>query len=467
MAFQHGITGRENPTSVIAASTSEMVAVYVGTAPINMAKERKVNDPVLCYSYSEAVEAMGYLKDFENYTLCEAIDAHFSKFGSAPIVLINVLDPETHKAETAEAETITKENGKFTIKKTGVIPETVTIEGQTNLNFQFDDDGYLVIIGTIPGETVSVTYSFLKPSMVTAEDIIGGIDTNTGNEKGLECIENIFPKYRVIPNLVLAPKFSTDSTVAAVLETKASKINGHFQGFALCDIDTKTTRKYTDVPGIKENNNLNSTYLSAFWPMVALGTLKYHMSTQIACIIQALAAENDGVPFKSPSNKSLKADSAVLADGTPVLLGVNKANYLNSNGIGTALNFIGGWKSWGNYASCFPAVTDPKDAFIASRLMFNFLNNTLVTTFWQKVDEPTNKVLINTIVDSCNIWLNGLTNQGQILGGRVEFREEDNPTTSLVAGKISIRVFYTPPLPAQQIEFLKEIDVKYFDTLFQ
>ena len=142
-----------------------MVAVYVGTAAINMTKERKLNDPVLCYSYSEDVEAMGYLKDFQKYTLCEAIDAHFSKFGSAPIVLINVLDPETHKAEPAEAETITKENGKFTIQKTGDIPETVTIEGQTNLNFQFDDDGYLVLIGTIPGETVSVTYSFLKPSM--------------------------------------------------------------------------------------------------------------------------------------------------------------------------------------------------------------------------------------------------------------------------------------------------------------
>ncbi|MEG0237438.1 MAG: phage tail sheath family protein, partial [Cetobacterium sp.] len=165
-SFQHGITGRENPTSVIAASTSEMVAVYVGTAPINMAKEKKVNDPVLCYSYSEAVEAMGYLKDFDNYTLCEAIDAHFSKFGSAPIVLINVLDPATHK-EAIEEETITKENGKFTIKKTGVIPDTVRIEGQTNLKFQFDDDGYLVIIGTIPGETVSVTYSILKPSLVT------------------------------------------------------------------------------------------------------------------------------------------------------------------------------------------------------------------------------------------------------------------------------------------------------------
>lgn len=466
MSFQHGITGRENPTSVIAASTSDMVAVYVGTAPINMAKEKKVNDPILCYSYTEAVEAMGYLKDFENYTLCEAIDAHFSKFGAAPIVLINVLNPNTHKEEI-QSQTIRKENGKFTIKKTGVITDTVRITGQENLKFQFDDDGYLNIIGNIPGETVDVTYSVLKPSLVTTEDIIGGIDTNTGNEKGLECIENVFPKYRVIPNLILAPRFSTDPAVAAVLETKASKINGHFQGFALADIDTTTTRKYTDVPGIKENNNLSSTYLAAFWPMVASGAHKYHLSTQIACIIQSLASANDGVPFKSPSNKSLKADSAILADGTSVLLGVNKANYLNSNGIGTALNFIGGWKSWGNYNCCYPGVTDPKDSFIASRLMFNFLNNTLVTTFWQKIDDPMNKVLINTIVNSCNIWLNGLANQGQILGGRIEFRVEDNPDTSLIDGKIVLRIFYTPPLPAQEIQFLKEIDVKYFSTLFQ
>ncbi|MGL4901455.1 MAG: phage tail sheath family protein, partial [Cetobacterium sp.] len=82
--MEHGVTGRENPTSVVAASTTDMCAVYVGTAPVNMVKERKINEPVLCYSYDEAVQSMGYLKDFENYTLCEAIDSHFSKFGSGP-----------------------------------------------------------------------------------------------------------------------------------------------------------------------------------------------------------------------------------------------------------------------------------------------------------------------------------------------------------------------------------------------
>lgn len=32
---------------------------------------------MLCSSYAEAVEHFGYSDDFENYTLCEAIDTHF------------------------------------------------------------------------------------------------------------------------------------------------------------------------------------------------------------------------------------------------------------------------------------------------------------------------------------------------------------------------------------------------------
>ena len=51
---------------------------------------------------------------------------------------------------------------------------------------------------------------------------------------------------------------------------------------------------------------------------------------------------------ESPSNKLLQIDSAVLADGTVVLLDLQQANYLNSNGIVTALNFIGGYVLWGD-----------------------------------------------------------------------------------------------------------------------
>lgn len=85
MGFKHGITGNETPTSVVAVVAQGLTPTYVGTAPINMGNTKNVNEPILCYSYQEAVENFGFVKDFKNYTLCEAIDAHFSKFGIGPI----------------------------------------------------------------------------------------------------------------------------------------------------------------------------------------------------------------------------------------------------------------------------------------------------------------------------------------------------------------------------------------------
>ena len=80
--------------------------------------------------------------------------------------------------------------------------------------------------------------------MIKNTDIVG-VDGESGKKKGFECISTVFPKYRLIPNLLLAPKWSTDSTVAAVMETKANLINGHFKGLALVDIDTKKKMKNT------------------------------------------------------------------------------------------------------------------------------------------------------------------------------------------------------------------------------
>ncbi|MGL4566919.1 MAG: phage tail sheath family protein [Fusobacteriaceae bacterium] len=481
MAFKHGITTSESPTSVIAAVTTGVTPVYVGTAPINMCVKHNINEPILCYSYAEAVENFGFSNDFEKFTLCEAIDAHFSKFGMAPIVLINVLDSKAHIKKITD-KTVIKTKNTYKIPDLGVLPATVSVTGYVNLIKQFDDDGYLLItpvyetkntefynpiIKTVdlPLE-IKVSYDMLDTSLVTTEHIIGGVDMETGKKKGLEVVSNIFPKYRVIPNLVLAPKFSTDSAVAAVMETKASLINGHFKGMALVDIDTAKVKKYSDAPAEKNSNNLISTHLCVNYPKVALGDKQYHLSTQVACVIQDVSSKNGDIPYKSPSNKSLKADRACLANGENVLLGPDEANYLNGNGITTALNFIGGWKSWGNRTGCYPDVTDPKDSFIPSRLMFNWLTNSLVLTYWQKVDEPTNKLLIKTVTDSINIWLNGLVNQGALLGARVEFREEDNPLTSLIDGKIKFRVYFTPPAPAEEIHFIQELDVNYYNTLF-
>lgn len=79
---------------------------------------------------------------------------------------------------------------------------------------------------------------------------------------------------------------------------------------------------------------------------------------------------------------------------------------------------------------------------------------------------PVNKRLVESVVDSANVFLNGLTARGAILGGRVEFLESENPQTDLLDGIIRFHVYVTPPVPAREISFVQEYDSSYFSTLF-
>ena len=173
-----------------------------------------------------------------------------------------------------------------------------------------------------------------------------------------------------------------------------------------------------------------------------------------------------GTPCESASNKSMQIDGMVLADGTEVLLDLTKANYLNANGIITAINFIGGFVSWGNETACYPANTDVTDYFYNVSRMFSWVGNSVILSVWSKVDRRLNRRLIESVVDSLNIWLNGLMADEIILGGRIEFLEEDNTETDLMAGKARFHIYLTPSSPAKELDFVLEYDVSYLENLF-
>jgi phage tail sheath protein FI len=99
--------------------------------------------------------------------------------------------------------------------------------------------------------------------------------------------------------------------------------------------------------------------------------------------------------------------------------------------------------------------------------MFGWVGKTLIKTFWGKLDKPMNRRLIDTVIDTCNIWLNGLVGNEYVLGARAEFRESENPLTDLMAGIIRIHIYITPPSPAQEIDFLLEYDVEYLTSALQ
>lgn len=98
--YFHGARATEVPTQYAKPQTTlSGVPIVIGTAPVHLATEPKINEAVYVESYEDAVKYLGYSNEFEKYTLCQSIFTHFIKFGVAPVVFINVLDPEQHKTE--------------------------------------------------------------------------------------------------------------------------------------------------------------------------------------------------------------------------------------------------------------------------------------------------------------------------------------------------------------------------------
>ncbi|MFJ7407123.1 MULTISPECIES: phage tail sheath family protein [unclassified Lysinibacillus] len=474
---RHGSRVREVPTSLSApvVATATLPVVF-GTAPINLAETlENVNKPVLAYSFPEFVKALGYSEDWKSYTLCEMADLAFRQFSVGPVVFVNVLDPTKHK--TSKEETIDVISKKSVIETEGILFSSLVVsQNETPLSSDqdyiatFNDDGQIAIAVLKEDVTqLKVKYDYLTPEVISNNHIIGGYDISSGKSTGLELLNNVFPKFSMVPGLVLAPKFSKDPTVAAVMKAKASSINTYFCAQSLDDVNTLEANTYTKVNEWKNKNNYTGNNEVVCWPLTGIGDKVYHLSSQIACRIMKTAYDNGDFPHESPSNKPLTMTKLLVetADGyEEIELSPDQAELLNNQGITTAINFIGGWRAWGNYTAAYPASTDVKDTFIPVRVTHNWLANTIILTTWSKVDGPIGKRLIDNILDTMNMWLNGLQGAGVLIGARVEFRDEDNPLTDLISGKLRFRYLVAEPTPAQDIDNILEFDASYYKSLF-
>ncbi|MEK4883672.1 phage tail sheath family protein [Bacillus sp. FSL W8-0223] len=472
MAYQHGVQIIEQQTPAEPSRSLSAVQVVFGTAPVNLIEDPKsaVNVPILVETLEDVKEKIGYGYDFDDYTLNQSVYASFELFNVAPIVLVNVLDPDIHKT-TVSNKTVTISKKMATIDDDGVLLDSVevkdasgttTFQKDTDYTLSFDENGKAVIgvlsTGAIgSATTLSVTFDKLDPSAVTKEDIIGGYDVETGKYSGIELIRKVFPQLNVLPAQLLAPGWSHYPEVAAVLAAKSTNINGNFSVMNILDIDSSTVKKYEDVQAWKETNGYNKKESIPLWPKVKANGKKLWYSAVYAARVAQTDAENDGVPFVSPSNKSLPIDATVLADGTEVFLDQPDANVLNSIGVVTAINF-NGWRTWGNNTAAYPELTEPQDRFIAVRRVFQWWGNSFILAFFDKVDDPTNKRLIESVVDAENIRANGFSGRGQIPGATIEFRESMNPTDAILNGKIVFIQKIGAYTPAESITNILEFD---------
>ena len=70
--YKHGIEVVEKATAYEQPlATRYGVQVLIGTAPVNLVEDAKVNQPVRVSSWDEAEALLGYSDDWEKYTLPE------------------------------------------------------------------------------------------------------------------------------------------------------------------------------------------------------------------------------------------------------------------------------------------------------------------------------------------------------------------------------------------------------------
>lgn len=449
------------------------IPFFVGTAPVHTAaKPSRPNYPVLCTSWDEAAEKLGFSYNWKKYTLCEAMYSHFMLYGAQPVIFCNVLDPsDTDMKKPAQSRAHEVLEHRVTIPldtlhdglkvTSGEGESAVELKEDEDYTLFYDEEKNACII-----ELLEDSASYGATSItVEAAEVDPGAVTNADIVMGISQADACMTAVGVVPDLLLAPGWSHDTVVAAILATKAAGINGLFGAKCLIDADCSAegVTEYSQLTAYKNKNNFVDVNQILCWPQVKLGEDQFHLSTQLAGLMASVDTLNGGCPYESPSNKNLKIDGCCLEDGTEVNLTWEQVNLIaGSWGVVTAINFMGmGWTAKGNYTACYPANTDVKDQFIPISRMFDWVGNTTIRTFWSKLDRPMNRRLIDNILDTSNIWLNGQVAAEHLLGARAEMLEEENNLLDLMAGIIHIHIYITPPSPMQECDFTLEYDVNY------
>lgn len=498
-SYKHGVTWRDIPTTIVAPVTSDSgIPIIVGASPAFQKGKSYANIPRVYPNYESAVSEMGFSKDYKTYGISLAIYTYFALYNVGPIICINILNHEDDLAFQGTPvvdQPLTFTRGQLPFIARAMLPDSIEVKSDDGtITYDRDVDyigswmrnpatpndlEYYYSLTAIPGgqipligtHDVLISYTPVLPGNVNRTHIIGGIDINTGDTSGLEAIEKVYPMHTIIPGVIIVPNYSSDPEVAAITTAKADLINGCFRCIAANDIESETVvLKPMDVNLWKNTNNFTEDRMMACWPRIGLEKEDIWLSVAAGARMLKTDIDNANIPVESPSNKLLKMNKMLVGpymNGREIIYAKDYSDMLNGQGVVTTVNWMGGHKLWGNNMACYPLrSTDPKDRWIPSRRMTDFVGNSLVQTIFQKVDKPGNRRLIDQIIDTTNLWLNSLVSSGNALGARVEFRHDENPDIEIIDGHYLFHVYEFFPIPAEWIEFVLELDLGYLSVLF-
>ena len=223
--YLHGVETVEVERGLRPVRTVKSAVIgLIGTAPIGA-----VNVSTLTLSEKDAA-AFG--PQLPGFTIPQALDAIYDH-GAGTVIVINVLDPATHKTTVAN-EAIAFDASTDRVKLAhGAVAALVlkSTDGATTYVAGTDYTADLVtgeIVrikggGIVAAGSAKANYDYADPTKVTAADIIGAVN-EAGVRTGLKALKDTYNLFGFFAKILIAPAFCTQNSVATELIAMAEQL---------------------------------------------------------------------------------------------------------------------------------------------------------------------------------------------------------------------------------------------------
>ena len=458
--YLHGVYGEIVAEGNPQAIGSQSAMVIFGTAPVHTIEggAANVNKPIVIRNMAEARKTFGYSDDWASYTLCMAFEHFFDRKAVGPLVVVNVLDPATHKSGTQTSADKTPANKQILIASAeSIILDTVEIWTKddtpvkkvkdTDYSIAYNADKQTIVIseiGTGLGTAaLTVKYYSIDVSAVTDSVFIGSSD-GQGLNTGLYTIKNVYGATGMVPAYILAPGWSDHPTVHAAMKSVSRKINGHWDAWIFADIPIYDTANSTAVTlatakTFKDANGYTAQNETVYFPMVTgTNNKQYYLSVLAAANFLELLIENDDLPYHSASNTAVGIVQNLYLGATVTGRVYDDEiinEYLCKNGIASAAFVAGRWAIWGAHSAEYDQTNkDQINVAETNRMMLFYISNDFQARRPLMVDQPLSPNDIQSIVAEEQARLDALVGIGALLYGKATIDADMDPRSDVVNG---------------------------------
>ncbi|MGJ7459457.1 phage tail sheath protein [Halomonas sp. RA08-2] len=286
----------------------------------------------------------------------------------------------------------------------------------------------------------------------TTANLIGGVDSETGQKTGMQALLAAEQRFGIKPRILGVPELD-DESVAAELITLAQKLRAFAYVSAHGCETVEEAVMYREAFGARE--------AMVIWPNFQAFDVDAEETRPLSAVAKALGhrarLDQQFGWHKTLSNIPVNSVTGISKDVFWDLQDPNTdAGVLNAADVTTLIN-KGGFRFWGSRTTS----DDPLFAFENYTRSAQVIADTLAEAHLWAVDKPMHPSLVRDIIEGINAKFREWVRLGYLMGGEAWFDESANSPESLKDGKLFIDYDYTPVPPLENLNLMQRITDRY------